>query len=80
MASLGVESMPHFLMPVLRKKAETKRIKSGLHCSTDEVLLNFQTQKTTQEKVIVELKAFCYHYHLCSKYGNLHSWMTQSTQ
>ena len=35
MASL--ESTLRFLMPVLRKKAETKGIKSGFHCSTDEV-------------------------------------------
>ena len=52
MASL--ESTLRFLMPVLRKKADTKRIKSGFHCSTDEVLLNFQSHKTTQERIIVE--------------------------
>ena len=53
MASL--ESMLRFLMPVLRKKAETKRIKkAAFTVARMKFLLKLQTQKTTQERIIVE--------------------------
>ena len=53
MASL--ESMLPFLMPVLRKKAETKGIKkAAFTVARMKFLLNFQAQKTTQERIIVE--------------------------
>ena len=53
MASL--QSMLRFLMPVLRKKTETKRIKKAAYTvARMKFLLNFQTQKTIQERIIVE--------------------------
>ena len=48
---VSLESMLRFLMPVLRKKAETK---AAFTVARMKFLLNFQTQKTTQERIIVE--------------------------
>ena len=51
----SLESMLRFLMSVLRKKAETKRIKkAAFTVARMKFLLNFQAQKTTQERIIVE--------------------------
>ena len=42
-------------MPVLRKKTETKKNKkAAFTVERMKFLLNFQTQKTTQERIIVE--------------------------
>ena len=49
------ESMLRFLMPVLRKKGRGKKNKKAAFAvSRMKFLLNFQTQKTTQERIIVE--------------------------
>ena len=53
MASL--ESMLRFLMPVLRKKGKDKKNKNAAFTvARMKFLLNFQTQKTIQERLIVE--------------------------
>ena len=46
--------MVRFLMPVLRKKGEAKRIKRAAFIVVRmKFPFNFQTQKTTQERIIV---------------------------
>ena len=53
MASL--ESILRFLMPVLRKKGRDKKNKkAAFTVARMKLLLNFQTQRTTQERIIVE--------------------------
>ena len=55
MASL--KSMLRFLMPVLRnwKGRDQKNKKAAFTVARMKFLLNFQTQKTTQERIIVEI-------------------------
>ena len=47
--------MLRFLMPVLRKKGRDKKNKkAAFTVARMKFLLNFQTQKTTQERIVVE--------------------------
>ena len=58
------------------KGRDKKNKKASFTVARMKFLLSFQTQKTTQERIIVE--SFLLSARL--KYGNLQSLMTQSTQ
>ena len=58
------------------KGRDKKNKKAVFTVARVKFLLSFQTQKTTQKRIIVE----SFFYQLGSKYDNLHSCMTRSTQ